>query len=776
VRPILALALAAVGYAQTPVSLADAAARRPPDFLPAREGEQVRVSGVVGAPRIRILDYTHLAIQDEAARGLILEGPSDAFADLAPGDHVEAAGIVSRRGGMPVVQVSEIRKRETGQPPAPVALSLAEVNSFRHIGVLVSVSGRVAEAGENAGGSYLEIGDGQSELKIFLPRETRRGGADLLGFRAGDRVRARGAASQYTNVRPYDRGFQLLVARAEDVTLVERPVPVSRRIGLAVGSLVALLLLGWWLRERRMSVQRRGMRSMYSLSEEIMASPSAMEILRRLLARLPKVNQASRARVYLYRPATGLLERVASPADPTPAAFPIDTTTGPIAASCALAFRNRTVLAISEMRRSPFAGGDGDDLPGAALFVPMFAQEDLLGVLEIDYDTRGRRFSADEKAAAQHLANQVATALRLIEQQSIREQLHRSEKLAAAGQLISGVAEQLRVPLEAIGRRAEELMAGQSFAACTEELAEIAEQSRKATGIIAQLLSVAQSDEARPAPVALNELIARLVETRRAQAAALGLSLRCYTPAEPLVVLGVESQLEHVFLNLLVHAERALADAIVKEVQVSSTAFAARALVEISWRSEPGEADPLAAEATPPAGALGLAVCRGILHSHGGNLAWSQDAEGITRFEVDLPRREETAPEAPATHRDGPAMTTLVVGSEPQPERRLVAMLSARGHRVVPVATIEEAVDLTRRLRFELVFCPVRPPADHWVEFFREVRHRIGALVLVTDAEDDLRRAFQGEALTLPLHFSEARFEQLMSSAESRRPGARLPA
>ncbi len=58
----------------------------------------------------------------------------------------------------------------------------------------------------------------------------------------------------------------------------------------------------------------------------------------------------------------------------------------------------------------------------------MLAQSEPVGVLEVRHVESLHYFSQAEQAAMQHLANQVATALTLQEQHSIREQLFRSEK------------------------------------------------------------------------------------------------------------------------------------------------------------------------------------------------------------------------------------------------------------------------------------------------------------------------------------------------------------
>ncbi|MGH9672502.1 MAG: GAF domain-containing protein [Bryobacteraceae bacterium] len=759
ILPLL-LATALPGLAQPVLSLREAAARQGPDFHPAHEGEEATVRGTVAGSPVRVLDYVHLAIVDDTGYGLVLEAVPDGFTQLSAGDRVEAKGLISRRGGMPVLQVAEVRKLGSTDAPQPVTLPLGEASSFARLGRLVSVRGRVVSAGENAGGTYVELEDGGGSTKLFLPRESRRGGPDLLGFRAGDEVSARGIASQYTNVRPFDRGFQVLVGDASAVRLLNRRGGFDARILLGVLALIALIALLWGVRERRMSVQRRATRTLYTLSEEIMAASSPMEILRRLLARLSRLGHASGARIYVYRPFAQRLERVPSTVDPEPASIALDSTAGSVSAACAVCFRNRTLLAIPEIRRSPFAAAAEEEMPSAAMFAPMFSQEEAMGVLEIDYSISGRRFSMDEKAAAQHLANQIGTALKLIEQHSLQEQLHHSEKLAAAGELISGVADRLRAPLARIAERAESLASEHPTGPAAEPLGEIADEARKAAGIVVELLQCTQPEQTAPGHVVVSDMLARLAQHRTAEGRNRGLEVRYFPSADPLVVLGVPGQLEHVFLSLIVHAEFELADALVRTIDILSTPLGQRAVIEIEWAVGRDD-NPLSGEK--------LSLCPGILHSHGGSLRYSRDASGSARFQIDLPRLPaESGAAAAAREGSTPEMTMLVLEPEERVRQRLVSMLSARGHRVVPVANFEEALDLTERLRFNFVFCSTQPPMATWVEFFRTVRARADGFVLLTDSDDhEVARAFQGEAHLLPRQFDGPQFDDLLRDAEA---------
>ena len=171
------------------VSLEQAAARRSGDFAPAMEGQVVSVEGAVSTRPMRYSLYAHLPIQDESGHGLVLEGALSQFNGLQPGMRIEARGTVSKRAGLPVLLVAQVQARARGTAPAARKLGLDDIRSFRNIGALVSVEGRVVDKGDDNLGDYLLIGDVRKPMKILMPRESAKR-ASLDRFEIGDRVRA----------------------------------------------------------------------------------------------------------------------------------------------------------------------------------------------------------------------------------------------------------------------------------------------------------------------------------------------------------------------------------------------------------------------------------------------------------------------------------------------------------------------------------------------------------------------------------------------------------
>src|SRR5207302_6020148 len=133
--------------------------------------------------------------------------------------------------------------------------------------------------------------------------------------------------------------------------------------------------------------------------------------------------------------------------------------------------------------------------------VPMMAQSEVIGVLELDQDDRVRDFTADEQALAQHLGNQIGVAIRLLDQRTVQEQLFRTEKMAAVGRLISGVVNELQTPLASITELARKALEKEPDGAAEREVTAIAAEARKATAMVTRLVSFASAEQAQARPV-----------------------------------------------------------------------------------------------------------------------------------------------------------------------------------------------------------------------------------------------------------------------------------
>jgi GAF domain-containing protein len=715
-------------------------------YAPVNDGKRIVIRGVVNAPSFHFPEYSLLSIEDGQYGAVIkMPGANSKLDGYAPGDDIEVTGTISVLGGMVVILQERIVPMGHTAPPAPADVAVDDLLGFRYLGRLVRAEARITETGVINPGTYLSI-DSQSPYKLFIPhRQAGLAGPTL--FRPGDRVRFTGVAYQFCQQPPYNRQFQLLVHGPSAIARVEAswfPAPIAVAVALAILLLIGFLL---WSRERRLRSQREILRKTYQLGEEILGAGSVSDILKRVSESLPAILGVTRVRLYIFNRAGKTLEEVT---DGPGGAGSISLTSPPegAAAGAVACFHYRTLLVIPDIDRSPFplAGKPGESGPRSLLFVPMLAQSELIGVLELDQDDRTREFSGGEQEMAQHLGNQIGVAIRLLDQRSVQEQLFRTEKLAAVGRLISGVVNELQAPLSSISDLAGRAMGKIHGSAAEREVGAIAEEAQKAAGMVARLVSFAANEQVEARPVPVSMLLRNLIDFRESDWKASGIRVRDLTTREPLFVLGSQGQLEQVFLNLLVHAEQSLADAPQKTITVRTSVLAKRLLVEIAF-SAPSEMR----KAWETAGVLG--VTRSIIAGHGGEVRLIEKSNADPRFEVELPViPKERVSGAVVAAANGHAasivrrMTALVIEPEEAAQRQLLSLLAARGCRVVPVANADTGLELAHRMRFDLAFCSVHAPGLNWVELSERVQPRVTGFVLLSDGYDaELSSDFEGD-------------------------------
>lgn len=786
-RPAMVILLLATlsAYAQDVVTLEQAASRNPTDFSAVYEGRTVTVRAQVASPPLWALGMYYLPLRDSSEHGLVLRGERDQFANYEPGDWVEARGKIASRAGLPLLVPESIEKVRPGTPPPVKPMPLSDADSLRYLGLMIETRGTVTRIGENTGGTIVQLSDRGASAPAFLPRGSSPDELQAR-IRVGDRVTATGLLTQYAPRAPYNGGFQIVLASPADLKISGSESVFTPQRLLAVLGAAAILVALWWFRRRRLTEQYQAMRTFHTLCEEIIAAPSPSGIAEKLMTVLPSITQATGAWLYIFNRRTKSLERVPTEADPEPMVVPVEAQPDEeLANGAAVCFRNQKQLNIPDVRRSQYLNTrTKQNSPRSAVIVPLSAQGDVLGVLEAGNANRLGYFTIEEQASIQHLANQVAAALKLQEQRAVREQLFRSEKLAATGQLISGVANELRAPLEVILHLSLQLAS--ALAERNEQIAPerdlrlLAAESRRASEIVSRLVSFARPEDTETRDFDVNAMLAELVQFREPEWKALGLRLQNRIAPEPAFVVGAQGQMEQVFLNLLVHAEQSAADVPSKTVTVATSVIGGRLMVEIGYSSrgdEEPDADPFTESRTSGAGALSLGVCRSIVNSHGGGMRFTTRT-GVACFEVDLPVVAAARGEALSDSSSGKperTLTIMLVDPDPGPQRQLLGLLSLRGHRVVPVSP-DEAADVAQRLRFDAVMWAMRlsgqSGGSKWSEFQERARASIAAFVLISDGYDaELARSIEeGGNFLLGRPIQESELDRVLRQIDARTP------
>ncbi|MGP8244648.1 MAG: GAF domain-containing protein [Bryobacteraceae bacterium] len=744
--------------------------RKLPDLGAEYAGQRAAIRGTVNSRAFRFRSYTILTIED-ATGGAALQAFGDDQQRLEayqPGDQIEAHGVVSMVDGMVVLAPDRITLLARQAPPRATLVS--SIPGAAYLGRLVRVSGRIRHTASVASGDFLILEQPGGTLNVFMPSGPDGSSGGFGPIRLGDQIEVTGVGFEYCTHPPYNRGYQVMVASSSLLTEKGSVNGISPAFVLGFLALMALVSLFLWRREGRLRVQRERLRKIYQLGEEVLGAPSAEAIFKRIEDALPSILHVTRVRPYLYNRGSKTLDAVSGE---TGEAVTISLSTppnGPPAGAVAC-FHYRTLLAIPDIDRSPFpvSAPAGVATPKSLLFVPMLAQKEVVGVLELDQDDRPRDFSADEQALAQHLGNQIAVALRLLSRRSVQEQLFRTEKLAAVGRLITGIVNDLETPLSSIGELADAALETARGGSLERDVSAIANEARKASSMVARLVSFASQDAGEARLVPISNLLRGLIDFREGDWKASGIRVRDLTSREPLNVLGSQGQLEQVFLNLLVHVEQSLADAPAKVLTVRTSVLARRLLVEIVFSAGRETRD---AEET----ASVLGVTRSVIAGHGGEVRLIERLNEDPRFEIELPLAKDRAQTTvlPATpHPDATRrLTALAIEPDEGALRHLLGLLAARGYRVVPAQDADIGLDLAQRVRFDVVLCSVHASGLNWVELSERLQSRVGVFVLLSDRYDpELAADFEGEGrFVLPKPVQEPELIRCLRGIEKAPP------
>jgi signal transduction histidine kinase len=216
-----------------------------------------------------------------------------------------------------------------------------------------------------------------------------------------------------------------------------------------------------------------------------------------------------------------------------------------------------------------------------------------------------------------------------IENSRLHHQLVRSEKLAALGQLVAGVAHELNNPLTGIMGYADLLSEEVEGQKAAKRVQKLGAEARRMKRIVDGLLRFARQNNPAARAADFEASLHDVIQLREFHIRKLGIQMDVHVePDLPRLAIG-EDELKQVLLNILNNAIDAVEESAQRSISISAARQGDRVFIRFD-DSGPGFSDLNRAFdpffTTKPVGkgtGLGLSICYGIIQEAGGEIVLS---------------------------------------------------------------------------------------------------------------------------------------------------------
>jgi two-component system NtrC family sensor kinase len=327
----------------------------------------------------------------------------------------------------------------------------------------------------------------------------------------------------------------------------------------------------------------------------------------------------------------------------------------------------------------------------------------------------------------------------LTAQRMFQAKLLQTERLAALGQMVSGVAHELSNPLTSILGYAQRLLLRDDAGTHFEEIRRIFTEAERAGAILRRMLLAARESAPERRAVPLNAIVQRTIELQRFSLAAERIRVDVQLEADLPQVIGDAGQLQQVLMNLLGNARQAIEG----QGHGGTIRVRTRRTEDNRVRLEVSDSGPGIPESilsrifdpfftTKPAGVgtgLGLSIALSLVREHGGQVHVLSPRGSGAEFIVELPAAgqkdlEERAGQKPlqVTGRTSAARTyplrgkgeaaprVLVVEDEPTVANLIADVLRDEGFEIEIHLDGREAAERAASEKFDLIVCDMKMP------------------------------------------------------------------
>ena len=563
-------------------------------------------------------------------------------------------------------------------------------------------------------------------LKIDIPAE--------IYMDSADRLRLKRLLHEYGEVTDFEFQFR---RRDGEIRTAHESSFVTRDDSGAIVAYQGFVLDVTERKQAELEIRRRNreLLALNAIAELLSQSSTLEEVLTRSVAKIAELFAADVASVYFLDEPSRTLKRAANFGHRSDYARRLP----PVQISASLLQQVRQA-------RATLLSGSALALPEelhelqrkegilASQVVLLWAKERITGMLAVGCREM-REFSAAELNLLAAVGNQIATTIdksRLLEEtreayQTLRrtqEQLLQSEKMAAVGQLISGVAHELNNPLTAILGYSQLLKSEEAAnARSSDYLEKLYKQAQRTHRIVQNLLSFARQHKPERAPIQVNQILEDTLSLREYDMKLNSIRVhREFDPNLPLIG-GDCHQLQQVFLNILNNAVDAVTEKRGNGEIWLRTSVSDRKMQVEFVDNGPGVQnlhrvfDPF--YTTKPVGkgtGLGLSICYGIVKEHGGEIQVRNAPNGGAIFSITLPMTPfaaESKPEKPSRSRGVAAGGKVLLVDDDDAVLQLEQeILVAHGASVKTARSGREAIELLKREAIDIAVIDMRTPGE----------------------------------------------------------------
>jgi two-component system NtrC family sensor kinase len=301
------------------------------------------------------------------------------------------------------------------------------------------------------------------------------------------------------------------------------------------------------------------------------------------------------------------------------------------------------------------------------------------------------------------------------EMHELRDQLIQSQKMAAIGELVAGVAHDINNPLASVAGFAEYLVDAKTAElppSMIEPLTAIQEQAQRAANIARNLLAFTRKGEAHVRTVQIGPILESTLQMLRYQLMAWHLESELNIAEGLPPVEADHNQLQQVFVNLVHNAAQAMHTSGVG-TRIAVSALPVDDGISVTVRDDgPGVPADMADRIFEPffstrsegeGTGLGLSICQRIIKEHKGSICLVRDSGQGAVFRVELPSGSGPDQQGADAVTQTEALNVLVVDDEQPFLDYLQAVLRVWGNTVTVARDGREALSKISHQTFDAI-------------------------------------------------------------------------